>query len=91
MSILFLAIALQAAPQVAAKRLGVTEPVNCIVTPRALGCPDRNNDRYRLGEDDTPAFDHKADGLQQGTPRCGLMGMPVCPSNGRPILTSRPQ
>lgn len=71
-----------------APRLGIAEPVNCIVTPRALGCPDRKNDRYRL-DDDTPEFDHKADGLRQGTPRCGLMGMPVCPSNGRPILKSR--
>ena len=71
-------------------KLGVTDPVNCIVTPRALGCPDRTNDRYRL-DDDTPEFDRKADGLRQGTPRCGLMGMPVCPSNGRPILQSHSQ
>lgn len=71
-------------------KLGVTDPVNCIVTPRALGCPDRKNDRYRL-DDDTPEFDRKADGLRQGTPRCGLMGMPVCPSNGRPILQSHSQ
>lgn len=78
----------QAAPT--PTKLGVADPVNCIVTPKALGCPDRKNDRYRL-DDDTPEFDHKADGLRQGTPRCGLMGMPVCPSNGRPILTSRPQ
>ncbi|KQM65415.1 MULTISPECIES: hypothetical protein [unclassified Sphingomonas] len=79
----------QAAP--ATPKLGVVDPVNCVVTPRALGCPERKNDRYRLDDDDTPAFDHKADGLRQGTPRCGLMGMPVCPSNGRPILTSRPE
>ena len=77
----------QAAP--ATPTLGIADPVNCVVTPRALGCPDRRNDRYRL-DDDTPQFDRKADGLRQGTPRCGLMGMPVCPSNGRPILKSRP-
>ncbi|KQM26662.1 MULTISPECIES: hypothetical protein [unclassified Sphingomonas] len=88
MSILLLLVMAQAAP--ASAKLGITDPVNCVVTPRALGCPERKNDRYRL-DDDTPVFDRKADGLRQGTPRCGLMGMPVCPSNGRPILTSRPQ
>ncbi len=88
MSILMLLLVGQVAP--APIRLGIAEPVNCVVTPRALGCPERKNDRYRL-DDDTPVFDRKADGLQQGTPRCGLMGMPVCPSNGRPILTSRQQ
>ncbi len=86
MPMLLLLLMTQAAP--APAKLGIADPVNCIVTPRALGCPERKNDRYRL-DDDTPEFDRKADGLRQGTPRCGLMGMPVCPSNGRPILRSR--
>lgn len=86
MPMLLLLLMAQAAP--APAKLGIADPVNCIVTPRALGCPERKNDRYRL-DDDTPEFDRKADGLRQGTPRCGLMGMPVCPSNGRPILRSR--
>lgn len=81
-----------ASPPVAATRLGVTDPVNCITTPRALGCPERRGERYRLTESDEPAFDRKADGLRQDGRQCGLLGaQQYCTRKPRTILSTPTQ
>ncbi len=87
MSALLLLLMMQAAP--APARLGVADPVNCVLTPRALGCPERRNERFRLGDDDEPTFDRKADGLKQDGRQCGLLGsQQYCTRKPRTILSA---
>ncbi|WP_156347259.1 MULTISPECIES: hypothetical protein [unclassified Sphingomonas] len=86
MTLLF-ALVLQSAPVVT--KLNVAEPVDCVVTPRALGCPERRNERFRLGDSDEPAFDRKADGLKQDGRQCGLLGsQQYCTRKPRTILSA---
>jgi len=86
MTLLF-ALVLQSAPVVT--KLNVAEPVDCTVTPRALGCPERRGERYRLTDDDEPGFDRKADGLRQDGRQCGLLGsQQYCTRKPRTILST---
>ncbi len=91
--LLIFALAAQAAPPrpPIETKLGVADPVNCVTTPRALGCPERRGDRYRLTDSDEPAFDRKADGLRQDGRQCGLLGaQQYCTRKPRTILATSP-
>jgi hypothetical protein len=80
-------LAMQAAPP----KLGVTDPLDCTVTPDAIGCPGRAQARYRLPDDGDPGFDRKADALRQDGRQCGLLGQPLCTRKPRTILSTTPR
>lgn len=90
MSMLLLwAMAVQSAP--VATKLNVAEPTNCTLTPRALGCPGRKGDRYRLHGGDQSSFDRKHDAMKQNDAPCGLIGVSLCTRKPRTILKSSPE
>jgi hypothetical protein len=71
------------APQPPALEAIVTEG-DC--TPD-MRCADPDA-RYRLTTTDAPLIDNKQRALRMGQRECGVTGMPVCPSNTRPVLST---
>ncbi len=63
-----------------------------VVTLLPVIQPSRDpNRRYRVTDDRDHQIDFKTRIVERGTfKNCGVTGMPVCPSNGMPILKSEP-
>jgi hypothetical protein len=76
-----------------ARRTRVATPRMNILAPACrtptIGCTRDRNAKYRVAGS-REEYDPKARALEGPFANCGVTGMPVCPSNGQTILTSKP-